>query len=336
MNKEELQQSIVRGAAARRVFPLLKYFSIGSFIALMVAAGVLTVLQQQLAERELIRAQEQHHIVLTRSVAHGHWNEFAGFFKTASTLDVSEMKKHPEFLRLLKQVQQEFSGTQVLKIKIYDATGRTVFSTDPAQLGEDKSRNAGFLSAKNKVPASELTHRNQFSAFEQTVENIDVVSSYVPIHRDDNKAGGEVEAVFEIYSDISQLLAHVRETGNTVALQVIGVQLVLYLALFFIVRHADGVIKAQERQRRLDEENLRAARQEVVRSEQFHRALVEHSSDAVLLLGPDLKVSYATPADARVLGLPENTLHGLDLSAYACAEYRELIKGWLDHVVKVP
>jgi diguanylate cyclase (GGDEF)-like protein/PAS domain S-box-containing protein len=157
----------------------------------------------------------------------------------------------------------------------------------------------------------------------------------VPLHRD-NGNSSEVEAVFEIYSDISQLLAHVRETRDTVALQVTAVLLALYLALFFIVRHADGVIKAQELQRRRDEESLHAARQEVIRSEQFHRTLIEHSSDAVLLLGPDLKVRYATPADARVLGLPESALAGLDLSAYACAEYRAPMKGWLDQVVTSP
>lgn len=321
----------------RPAFALLRYFSIASLVALIAATVVLTALQQRLAERDLIQAQEHHHIVLTRSVAHGHWGEFSDFFRIASSLDAAAMQQHPEYIRLLKQVQQEFFGTQVLKIKIYDAQGRTVFSTDPSQLGEDKSNNAGFLSARNNVPASELTHRNQFSAFEQTVEDIDVVSSYVPLHRDNGKGGSsEVEAVFEIYSDISQLLAHVRETRNAVALRVTGVLLLLYLALFFIVRHADGVIKAQELQRQRDEESLRAAREEVLRSEQFHRALIEHSSDAVLLLGPDLKVSYVTPADVRVLGLPETGLIGLSLPAYACAEYRELIIGWLGQVVDSP
>lgn len=317
----------------RPAFALLRYFSIASLVALIAATVVLTALQQRLAERDLIRAQEHHHTVLTRSVAHGHWGEFSDFFRIAADLDAAAMQKHPEYIRLLKQVQQEFLGTQVLKIKIYDARGRTVFSTDPKQLGEDKSGNAGFLSARANVPASELTHRNQFSAFEQVVEDVDVVSSYVPLHRDNSR---DVEAVFEIYSDISQLLAHVRETRNAVALRVTGVLLLLYLALFFIVRHADGVIKAQELQRQRDEESLRAAREEVLRSEQFHRALIEHSSDAVLLLGPDLKVSYVTPADVRVLGLPETGLIGLSLSAYACAEYRELITGWLGQVVDSP
>src|SRR3546814_8297496 len=65
----------------------------------------------------------------------------------------------------------------ILKIKIYDLNGLTVYSSDPGQIGEDKSGNNGFLAARTGHRASELTHRDTFSAFEQTVEDHDVLSS---------------------------------------------------------------------------------------------------------------------------------------------------------------
>ncbi len=321
------------GAARRPAFRLLRYFSIASLVAIVLATAALTTLQQRLAVRDLIQAQENHHVVLTQSVARGHWPEFAGLFSSAAKLDVAALQQHPEVPRLQQLISREFEGTHVLKVKIYDPAGRTVFSTEQKQIGEDKSGNAGFLSARAGVAASELTHRNQFSAFEQTVENVDVVSSYVPVYKQGLR---EVEAVFEIYSDISPLLQQVYETRNAVVLQVTAVLLGLYLALFFIVRRADMVIKAQELRRRQDEASLREARQELIRSEQFHRALIEHSSDAVVLLDTDLKVKYATPADVRVLGLPEASLIGLSLTAYACEEYREAVTGWQDQIIAHP
>ncbi len=317
----------------RPVFRLLRYFSMASLVAIVLATAALTTLQQRLAVRDLIQAQEYHHVVLAQSMASSYWTEFAGLFEAAPQLNADGLRHHPEVARLQQWVSREFAGTQVLKVKIYDLAGRTVFSSDSRQIGEVKSGNAGFVSARDGKAASELTHRNQFSAFEQVFENIDVASSYVPVRI---RGEDRVEAVFEIYSNISGLLQRVHETRNAVVLQVTVVLLLLYLTLFFIVRHADGVIKEQELQRRRYEESLHKARQDVVNSEQFHRALIEHSSDAVVLLGPDLKVSYAPPTDVCVLGLPGSDLIGLDMVNYACEEYRDAMKGWLDLVIAHP
>lgn len=56
--------------------------------------------------------------------------------------------------------------------------------------------------------ATELTHRDSFSAFEETIEDRDVLSSYIPIRRGD--ATAQVEGVFEVYSDVTFLLAEVK------------------------------------------------------------------------------------------------------------------------------
>jgi len=310
----------------RPAFRLLRYFSLASFFAIATATVVLATLHERLAERDLIEAQEQHHIALTRVAANTLWPHFSEFVRSAAALDNKALQSHPEIARLHQAVVQELAGTHVLKIKIYDLAGRTAFSTEAKQIGEDKSKNAGFVSARGGKPATELTHRNQFSAFEQTVENIDVVSSYVPIRRVGSDA---VEAVFEIYSDISPLLRRIHDTRNTVIASVTAVLLALYAVLFFIVRHADSVIRRQELQRRRDEENLREARREIARSEEFHRALVEGSSDAVVLLGADLIVRHATSPVLRILGRTEASLVGSSLAQFACDPHRESFAEWL-------
>ena len=38
-------------------------------------------------------------------------------------------------------------GLSVVKVKVYNTDGLTVFSTQASQMGEDKSKNAGFRAA---------------------------------------------------------------------------------------------------------------------------------------------------------------------------------------------
>jgi len=316
-----------------QVFKLLKYFSIASFIALLVATAALTALHERLAVRNLLDAQQQHHVALTRLSANVFWPQFSSFLRDSSALDDSALKSHPETARLHRAVLQELAGTRTLKIKIYDLAARTVFSTEAKQIGEDKSKNAGYLSARAGQPATELTHRNQFSAFEQTVENVDVVSSYVPIYGNDPRT---VEAVFEIYSDVSFLLQKLRETRNTLIFQVSAVLVGLYLVLFFIVRHADAVIKRQHLQRLMDEKSLRDARDEVIHSEQFHRSLIEHSSDAVLILDDNFKVRQVTGPLQKVVGIAEAEILGVSLMDRVADAQREAVADWLANVVAQP
>jgi diguanylate cyclase (GGDEF)-like protein/PAS domain S-box-containing protein len=315
------------------VFKLLRYFSIASFVALLVATAALFALLERVAVRDLTNAEEQHHVALTRAVANILWPEFAALIRSSRALDGTALRSHPEISRLQGSVQRQLAGSRVLKIKVYDLDGRTVFSTEAAQIGEDKSKNAGFLAARGGAPASELTHRNTFSAFEQTVENIDVVSSYIPVHAKDS---AHIEAVFEIYSDISPLLQRMNETRNTVVTQVSAALLLLYLVLFFIVRHADAVIKRQHAQQQMDEKSVREARDSVIRSEQFHRSLIEQSSDAVLILDDNFKVKLVTGPLRRVAGREEADFLGASLVDCVAEAQRDLVAGWLADVVAKP
>jgi hypothetical protein len=57
------------GGGKGQAFRLLRYFSIASFIVIACAMALLTELQHRLAVDDLIRAQEQNHVLLTQSVA---------------------------------------------------------------------------------------------------------------------------------------------------------------------------------------------------------------------------------------------------------------------------
>ena len=75
------------------------------------------------------------------------------------------------------------------------------------------------------------------------IENRNLLSSYIPVRKTPESP---VEGVFEIYSDVTSLVADISDTEHTVVGGITGMLLLLYFFLFTIVRRADRIIHAHE------------------------------------------------------------------------------------------
>ena len=222
-------------------FRLLRYFSITSLTVFVVVIGLLVVLYGHIAKSDLIRLGEKNNVALTQAFANSVWPTYASYFTSVKEIDGDGLRGRPETANIRQSVLDLMRGLSVVKVKVYNLDGLTVFSTEEKQMGNDKSTNTGFLSARNGQVASELTHRDSFSAFEEVIEDRDVLSSYLPIRRHD----GGVEGVFEIYTDITPLLRAISQTQTNIAIGVTALLLVLYIGLFLIVKRAQGIISNQ-------------------------------------------------------------------------------------------
>lgn len=251
----------------KQPFPLLRYFSITSLVAFVLVAISLVVFYRQIAISDLLRIGESKNAALTQIFSNVIWPEYKAFLNSAASLGPDAIRAHPETARLNQALIEQTRGLTVIKVKIYDLNGFTVFSSQESQIGEDKSQNAGFIAALNGGVASELTHRDTFSAFEGEIEDRDVISSYVPIQQ----AGSSVEGVFEVYDDVTPLLESISVAQRNIAIGVTVTLALLYLALFLLVKRADDLIKQQFSQQQQAEEEIQKAYKKEENVNEFFR-----------------------------------------------------------------
>lgn len=161
---------------------------------------------------------------LTRVFANEHWAAVRPLLPAPDS-DAATVRANPG-IEEIDQIVRRFSRTtDVLKVKIYRLDGMTVYSSERAQIGEDKSGNQGFQTAARGQTVSELTTRGRFGGFDGELYDRDLVASYVPLRQQDR-----IDAVLEIYSDRTESITligrEVRQMGAAV-LPLLGGMLLL-------------------------------------------------------------------------------------------------------------
>ncbi len=224
------------------MFNLTRYYSIASLVCIIIAAAILGMFYRHQSLASLLNVAEDRNAAITRVFGNALWPHFLPLLKQGSagrSIDPSG----PEIANLRRQVVALMKDTSAVKVKVYNMNGLTVFSTEAKQIGESKHANAGFLAAAQGRVASELTHRNKFSAFDGEIESRDLLSSYIPFIPEN---GNQIEGVFEVYTDITPYLNELKRTQWFLILVVAGVSALLYSLLYLVVRRAKLIISDQE------------------------------------------------------------------------------------------
>ncbi|WP_066705740.1 putative bifunctional diguanylate cyclase/phosphodiesterase [Curvibacter delicatus] len=228
------------------MFNLTRYFSTLSFALIALAAGLLTFYFRHITYEQLLRHEQNRAEEFTQVFENSLWPLFKPVMENAQTDTPDVLQERVANVRLRETLSNMTRGTSVIRINIYTRNGISTFSTDPRQVGDSKRDNPGFLSAVNGTPISELTHRNQFATFEDTLQDRDVISTYVPIHSTE-KGQERIDGVFEVYQDVTAFVQEADQHLKWVSAGVAGVLAALYLAQFMLVRHAQIILRAQAR-----------------------------------------------------------------------------------------
>jgi diguanylate cyclase (GGDEF)-like protein len=261
---------------------VLKVFRYSSFVGLVAVIAVTVALSwfyRRLAFDALVETETRANVALTKAFANSIWPSYAAFVGQAGTIPAAELPRRDEIRRLNRDLRLLAQGLDVVKVKIYDTHGLTVFSTDARQIGQDKRTNAGFRRALAGTPASEITFRDHFDAWEGEIADRNIIATYVPVRL---HAAAPVEAVMEVYSDVTSLVGKLGRTQAEIVAGVIGALSLLYLLMLWMTGRSDRILREQEAQRVASEERIRyQAYHDPLTGLPNRASFVEHLEEAI-------------------------------------------------------
>ena len=218
----------------------LRFFFAAAAAAFVAVAVALVLLYRQQALDEAIRSQEAQNAVLTRALANVLWPRFAGHVRGATPAGLEDLRSSVAAQEFNKEIAEVVRNTPVHRAKVYNVAGLTVFSSNLAQIGEDRANYLGFRQAMDRrVPFSTLEFRDSFTGFAQTMTSVYLVSSYIPIEGE----GGEIEGVFEIYTEAPPAMERFRNSAVRFGAIVAAGLGLLYAGLVFALGRGGAKLK---------------------------------------------------------------------------------------------
>lgn len=189
------------------------------------------------------KAGENSNATLTRVFVNETWSEVSPLLPPPGSSE-QDAAKNPNIKKIDNRIRRFMSYTDVLKVKLYNVKGLTVYSSETSQIGEDKSKNLGFQQALKGKLASELTYRGKFGGFDGELFNRNLVSTYAPI-----RDGYQVVAVAELYSDRTASIEQAAALRNELLIVLISTFGMIYgLMLYFSYRAFKRIISGLEPQ----------------------------------------------------------------------------------------
>ncbi|MBF0264899.1 MAG: EAL domain-containing protein [Gammaproteobacteria bacterium] len=154
----------------------------------------------------------------------------------------AQLLEQPE-IKLIDRFLSDFSEKYpILKVKVFDLQGQTIYSTVKKEVGVQKGMNTGLKSAAiDSRPHSEMAFKDEITSLSGSLFKRAIVETYIPVLSEDNK----VIAVFELYSDVTELVTKSNQALLIfLILQSVG-YIILFILLYIVVKRADSMIKSQ-------------------------------------------------------------------------------------------
>ncbi len=241
---------------------LLRYSQLLALAVLIAVVVALSLLYRNLLYDSMVTSETHASVALTKTFANAIWPSHAAFVRQAASLPRATLAGRAEVAALDRDLRRLSGGLNVVKVKIYDLNGLTVYSTDPRQIGEDYSAQAGFRRARDGYPDSSVSYRGRFDSWEGAITERHVLETYVPVHVYD---AAPVEAVIEVYTDVTEVVAAMQQGQWKILGPVLGAMVLVYLVMQLILARYRRLLREQERSR--------VAQQERIHHQAYHDAL---------------------------------------------------------------
>lgn len=287
------------------MYRLVRNFSLASAVAIVIVSTVLGFVLHDRLIGELVDDTEMRNASLARSFTNTLGPSLKQFLDRAQGKTPEQLRSSEDYHKLNFYFRLATAGLDVLKVKVYLLDGATVYSSESVQLGVNQSGKPSFDAARQGRVTSTLSFRNEFLTFNGKVTDRDVVESYVPIY-----FAGSIVGVLELYSDVTPTMAHLQST----TFEMISILVILFAALFvvlyLIVRHAEGILRHQYREKQREVEERKQAEAALRDSESRLQSFLDAASEWVWETDENHKFTYFSSRLETVLGVRMEDLLG--------------------------
>ena len=192
----------------------------------------------------------------------------------------------------------------VVKVKLFDQSGLTVYSSAQGEAGRDASSNPGVYGALKGLTTGSMVFRDRFNSFDGLIENRNLYQVYIPIYaQETNRPDG----AFEIYSDVTPFLQEINKTEREFLyglVAVLGSFLLIQVWLYY--RTDTALVKEQgqtqrylrelEQNREELETRVEIRTEELEASRYFLQSVIDGIANPLFVIKQDLKVSLMNKA----------------------------------------
>jgi signal transduction histidine kinase len=247
-------------------FRLTRNFALLSAVVLLATALGLSLFYRSWAVEQMEAEAEQSNVSIARLLANSLLNWDPDVLARLGAYSPRELPGKSEVANLAAHISALVRRAPIIKVKIYDLDGHTLFSTDHGEIGEDEDDDDGVVGAAKGIVASELVHANTMDAFEGQISDRDIISSYVPIRANAGQATpaaanasqvnegqgasgqgktGDIIGVFEVYTDVTSFVAAINRFTVWLIAITVGGAVVINLVLVLIVGRGDRLLQRQ-------------------------------------------------------------------------------------------
>jgi|UniRef100_A0A7C3WMP6 signal transduction histidine kinase len=261
MKQEKIKASWWAPRQDLETFRLAKFFSLTSFVVILVSTVILTFLLAHRGQRLALKKSEDYLKLLAANLNHQVFQQFLVpiAIEKQGRITIADPE---QYQRLDAVVKNTIHGFHVEKLAIYDQVGVLSYSTSQVPLGKDcfdvpGVRQALFGEIYLDMPGKNLLLAGlaHWSGHDQRL------TGYFPFRLEskDGPGLGPVVGVFEISQDITGDVAEITRFQFLTLISSVLVMGVLFLVLRQIVKQAEVIIERRQQEQLALEAQLNQA-----------------------------------------------------------------------------
>jgi signal transduction histidine kinase len=250
MKQEKIKASWWAPRQDLETFRLAKFFSLTSFVVILVSAVILTLLLAHRAQRMALKKSEDYLRLLAANLNHQVFQQFLVPIAIEKQGRIT-IADPDQYQRLDTVVKNTIHGFHVEKLAIYDQVGVLSYSTGQVALGKDcfdvpGVRQALFGESFFDMPGKSLLLAgwDRWSGKEQPL------TAYFPFRLEgkDGPGLGPVVGVFEISQNIAVDMAEITRFQGLILVTSVFVMGLLFVVLRQIVKQAEVIIERRQKE----------------------------------------------------------------------------------------